>query len=168
MKEWAEKEAEKIVDAFVADEAPDDLRRLHTAIADRLRFAYESGRLCKKEKVLLIDDDGQMRRMLATALAAEGYEVVEASNGKEALALYAHSPCDVIITDILMPEKDGLETIQALRRRAPRVKIVAYSGGEVRMGFDILEVAKQFGATATLQKPFPLQEIVQLLKGLPE
>jgi CheY-like chemotaxis protein len=79
-------------------------------------------------RILLVEDDEAVRDILKKALVSSGHEVEEAENGNVALAAYRRQPCDLVITDLVMPEKDGLETILELRRMNPAVKIVAMSG----------------------------------------
>jgi CheY-like chemotaxis protein len=117
-------------------------------------------------RILIIDDEDQPRRMLQQVLIRVGYEVVEARDGNEGLQLFRASPTDLIITDILMPEKEGLETIIDLRREFPAVKIIAISGGGRTGNLNFLEVAKRLGAQRTLQKPFELQEMIAAVREL--
>jgi CheY-like chemotaxis protein len=117
-------------------------------------------------RILIIDDEDQPRRMLQQVLIRMGYEVVEARDGNEGLQLFRTSPTDLIITDILMPEKEGLETIIDLRREFPAVKIIAISGGGRTGNLNFLEVAKRLGAQRTLQKPFELQEMIAAVREL--
>lgn len=114
-------------------------------------------------RILIIDDEDQARNMLLQALEREGHEVVAARDGNEGLQLYHTTLADLIITDILMPEKEGLETIMELRREFPDVKIIAMSGGGHKGNLNFLQVAKRLGAQRTLQKPFHLQEVIQLV-----
>jgi CheY-like chemotaxis protein len=117
-------------------------------------------------RILIIDDEDQPRRMLQQVLIRVGYDVVEARDGNEGLQLFRASPTDLIITDILMPEKEGLETIIDLRREFPAVKIIAISGGGRTGNLNFLEVAKRLGAQRTLQKPFELQEMIAAVRDL--
>ena len=80
-------------------------------------------------RILVIDDDDQILRTLHQVLEMEGHEVVDASNGKEGIKLFRENGADLIITDIVMPEKEGLETIMELRRDFPDIKVIAISGG---------------------------------------
>ena len=116
--------------------------------------------------ILIIDDEDQPRRMLQQVLIRAGYDVVEARDGNQGLQLFRTSPTDLIITDILMPEKEGLETIIDLRREFPAVKIIAISGGGRTGNLNFLEVAKRLGAQRTLQKPFELQEMLAAVRDL--
>ena len=106
--------------------------------------------------ILLVDDDEGVRTLLHKALVAAGHEVEDAWNGDIALAAYRRQSRDLVITDLVMPEKDGLETIMALRRLNPAVKIIAMSGGGRTLGLGqlYLETASTFGANRILAKPF--------------
>lgn len=111
-------------------------------------------------RILIIDDDKMVLNMLRQVLEGAQHTVVEASNGEVAMRLWREYPADLIITDILMPEKDGLEVIRELRRECPTVKVIALSGGSRKIHFDALDVAKRFGALSTLEKPFELKELL--------
>jgi CheY-like chemotaxis protein len=114
-------------------------------------------------KILLVDDDEPFRKMLHKTLERAGYQVQDAPNGKAALELYRQEPTDLIITDLVMPEKEGLETIMELRRLNPAVKIIAMSGGG-RMNPEVnLVMAQRLGAKRTLAKPFSQQEILDAI-----
>lgn len=117
-------------------------------------------------KILLIDDEEMMRNLLREALESKGFEVREASNGREALALNRMDPSALVITDILMPEKEGLETIMDLRREFPLMKIIAISGGGYAGQLNFLEAAGKLGAQATLQKPFRLSQLYEAVETL--
>lgn len=115
-------------------------------------------------RILVIDDDTQFRGMLRQVLSREGYEVVEASNGKEGIALFRTEPTDLVISDILMPEQEGLQTIKELRREFPEVKIIAISGGGPSGTLNFLRAATLLGAHRTLWKPFDLDELRQVVR----
>lgn len=118
-------------------------------------------------RILLVDDDDTFRTMLRLTLAKLGYEVIEAGNGVEALRLIDKNATDVVITDLIMPEKEGLETIQTLRRLHPSVKIIAMSGGgRIHAAPDFLVVAKMFGAHRTLVKPFSNEQMIAAIDEL--
>ena len=110
-------------------------------------------------RILLIEDDDQVRNMLRAVLEQEGYSVGEARNGREGVAHCRTTPAVLVITNILMPEQEGLETIRILRQEFPAVKIIAISGGGQRGNLDFLAVAQQLGALRTLRKPFAMQEL---------
>jgi len=115
-------------------------------------------------RILVIDDEDIVRHMLRTVLELQGYEVIEAKHGKEALQLQQISPPELVITDILMPENDGIEVILALRRQAPKLKVIAMSGGGRFKQADALETAELLGAVATLRKPFNLALVIETVK----
>jgi CheY-like chemotaxis protein len=117
-------------------------------------------------RILIIDDEDQTRRMLQQVLTRAGYEVVEACNGNEGLQRFRDRPTDLVITDILMPEKEGLETIIDIRREFPAVKIIAISGGGRAGNLHFLDMAKRLGAQHILQKPFELQEMLTAVSDL--
>jgi DNA-binding NtrC family response regulator len=112
-------------------------------------------------RILIIDDDEQMRLMLEQMLARAGHQVEPASNGQEGLALYRNSPTDLIITDLIMPEKEGIETIIEIRREFPLAKIIAISGGGRVGAMDFLPLARRLGAARTLAKPFEREQLVE-------
>jgi CheY-like chemotaxis protein len=118
-------------------------------------------------RILLVEDDDAVREILRKALVAAGHEVDEASNGDVALAAYRRQAADLVITDLVMPEKDGLETIMELRRIDPAVRIVAMSGGGRTLGPGqlYLESARALGARQILSKPFT---VGALLKAVAE
>ena len=117
-------------------------------------------------RILIIDDDDQVRTMLRRTLEADGHEVDEASNGTEGIANYHANPADLIITDIYMPEKEGLETIIELRRDFPDVRILAISGGSRDMDLDFLPVAAKLGAEKTLTKPIERRALLSAVHEL--
>jgi len=110
--------------------------------------------------ILIIETNLKIREVLRQILEHVGYEVMEASDGKEGISLYRERQADLIITDIIMPKKEGLETIVDLRAEFPKVKIIAISGGG-RLGPETyLELAKGCGANRLLNKPFGHEELL--------
>lgn len=107
-------------------------------------------------KILLIDDEESVLKMLETFFKREGFDVVVAIDGDKGLAINRQSQVDIIVTDILMPNKEGFETIREFRRDFPEVKIVAISGGGLNNADTYLEFAKAFGADRTFSKPLDL------------
>jgi len=102
------------------------------------------------QKVLVIEDNGDLRSMLRDALENAGFDVAVAADGVAGLALQKRRPVDVVVTDLLMPEKEGIETIAELRKEYPRTKIIAMSGhSRTRGGVDYLCTARELGARAT-------------------
>ncbi|HET7596745.1 MAG TPA: response regulator [Burkholderiales bacterium] len=115
-------------------------------------------------RILILDDNADMVRSLELVLQQGGFDAATALNGKEALALQRQQPADVLITDILMPDLDGMEIIDEFRKSWPRVRIIAMSGGGEMVKGDYLSVAGQIGADVTLRKPVDPDRLVQLLK----
>lgn len=112
--------------------------------------------------ILVIDDDEQIRVFLRQVLEGDGYMVTEAANGKDALRQFRETPTDLVITDLLMPGKDGLEVTMALRRESPTVKIIALSGGSGH--WDYLDAAKFLGAQRTMRKPVTVAALLQAVQ----
>lgn len=114
--------------------------------------------------ILIIDDDDSLRDSLRRTLHKEGYEIMEASEGGQGLKQLECRPVDVVLLDMFMPEKDGLETIGELRRAHPAIRIVAMSGGAFYGTIDVLHVAKQLGIRRTLLKPFTRELLLEALR----
>jgi CheY-like chemotaxis protein len=115
---------------------------------------------------MIVDDDETFRRTLGETLARAGYAVSAAENGSDALRLHQQETFDLIITDLIMPEKDGFETIIELRRRQPDLKIIAISGGGRVDADDYLPIAQHLGAARALEKPFTSDEIHEAVASL--
>lgn len=114
-------------------------------------------------RVLVIDDNADMRASLSTLLVLLGYEVETAADGTQALLIHRARNVAKVITDIFMPGKEGMETIEAFKSEWPWVRVIAMSGGgEVARG-SYLEAAQQVGADAVLQKPFTLDSLRRAL-----
>lgn len=118
------------------------------------------------KRILVIDDDVQMRQMLKQMLERQGYEVVEASDGKQGLALYRQTPTDLIITDIIMPEKEGVEMILELKRDFPDVKIIAISGGARDIDAQCCLAYVESKVSRTFIKPFNREELLEAIQNL--
>ena len=120
-------------------------------------------------KILIIDDEPHILLMLKKMLEKSGFEVDLAANGNEGISLFKKSKAELVITDIIMPEKEGLETIREMRRIKPDLKIIAMSGGGKVSAENYLEIAKIFGASKVISKPFTKQEMIsavnELMKG---
>ena len=112
--------------------------------------------------ILVIEDDSELRQMLQQILLAAGYEVRTAEDGKQAASLYQTRPPELVITDVYMPNKDGLEVIMELRASFPQTKIIAISGQLTKK--NMLPVALTLGAARTLSKPFQPQELLQVVE----
>jgi len=111
-------------------------------------------------RILVIDDEELARFTLREILEAAGHEVIEASNGNEGTAFQRANPCDVVITDMIMPEKEGLETIVELKGEYPDLKIIAISGGGRTRNLDFLKLAGEFGADRIIIKPFSEEDLM--------
>ena len=116
--------------------------------------------------ILLIDDDPFVRAFVRHALGRAGYAVTEAANGREGLRLYAAERPDCVITDLYMPEKEGLETIQEMRRHAHQAPIIAISGGADAYQPNFLKAAKQLGADRILPKPFSIDDLLAQVRSV--
>ncbi len=112
------------------------------------------------KRILVVDDEDQVRAMLRETFERSGYEAVEATNGREALELYSENPADLVIIDIIMPQKEGIETITDLRKVYPDAKIFAISGGGRIGPEDYLSLASKCGAMRTFKKPLDRKEIL--------
>lgn len=117
-------------------------------------------------KVLVVDDNADMRDALQLLLAQIGYEAEGAGDGQQAIEIQRVRPAQVLITDIFMPGKDGIETIEAFRREWPGIRIVAMSGGGALATRDYLQLTPDIGADAILRKPFSLENLQDVLAGL--
>jgi CheY-like chemotaxis protein len=113
-------------------------------------------------RILVIDDDPQMRDLLGEALKGHGHEVLLACDGREGVALYRASRTDLVITDIYMPNQDGLETIAAFQKEFPGIAIIAMCGKR-GTSTPMLSVAQQLGASEVLQKPFFSHELLAVV-----
>lgn len=116
-----------------------------------------------KRRILVVDDDEGVRDVIRSMLESAGYAVLLAENGKEAMKLLKTQRADLILTDLVMPEQEGIETIKALRLEYPDVKVIAMSGA---FGGDYLRIASYLGAHATLAKPIQMDALLKLVRGL--
>ena len=117
-------------------------------------------------RILLVDDDRQIRDMLKLTLERSGHEVVEAENGFQAVEKYDPQAIDLVITDIVMPEKEGIETIMDLRNLNPVVRIIAISGGGRINPDDYLSWARRLGVNYTFTKPVKRDELLEAIDQL--
>jgi CheY-like chemotaxis protein len=118
------------------------------------------------KSILVIDDEIQVRMMLRQMLEREGYEVIDAPNGKVALTLIKEKPVDLVITDLIMPEKEGLETIMELKRNYSDLDIIAISGGGRIKPEEYLSFAQRLGAVYTFKKPVSRLELLEAVREL--
>ena len=121
-----------------------------------------------QQSILVIDDDESIRVLLRTILEREGYRVVDAHEGHEGLKQFRENPTDLVITDLIMPGKEGIETIRELRQKFPGVKIIAVSGGGRIGPSSYLKMAKGVGALRTLSKPFDKTVLLEVVKEVIE
>jgi DNA-binding NtrC family response regulator len=118
----------------------------------------------KKKHVLVIDDDDDVRSFLQSLLESEGFEVSAAADGREGLECQRRNPAHVVLTDIFMPGKEGIETIYELRKEFPDAGIIVMSGGGSIRGVDYLSVAKHIGAARSLNKPFDPEDLLEAVR----
>ncbi len=119
-----------------------------------------------EKKILVIDDDDQFRMMIVEMLERKQYKVFAASDGEEGIKIWQNAKPDLVVTDIIMPNKEGIETILELRRLNKAVKIIAISGGGRTNANDNLRSAKLLGASLTLAKPFESAELLDAVEDL--
>jgi len=117
-------------------------------------------------RILLVEDDALLRKIVSGTLESVGHHVIEAENGAAGLRKFGKEHCDLIITDILMPVKEGLETIVELRAINGQVPILAMSGGGSVGTNQCLLFARKLGASATIVKPFTAAELVEVVEKL--
>jgi DNA-binding response OmpR family regulator len=116
-------------------------------------------------KVLIIDDDPDIRMMLRELLEKNGYEVSEAENGESGLRIFDKTLPELVVTDIVMPDREGISTIMELKKRKPNTKIIAISGGQ-RSSPDYLNWARKLGADKALDKPLNLELLLRAITDL--
>ena len=119
-------------------------------------------------RVLVIDDNDDFRKLALLWFQIHGIEAEGAVNGVQGLEFQRLRPASVIVTDIFMPEKEGIETIQDLRREFPDAKIIAMTGRESLTDYDVFQVARELGAVKTFKKPFKLDDLVAAVRELTE
>ena len=132
-----------------------------SALAGKVREVL--GASGARRTILVVDDDEGVRKLLEQILTAEGYEIVAAANGREAVEIVRGRSIDLVITDLVMPEVEGIETIQALRSERPALKIIAVSGA---FGGKFLSAAVKLGASATLLKPIGRDKLVSTVRAV--
>jgi DNA-binding response OmpR family regulator len=110
--------------------------------------------------VLVVEDDPEFLRLMSHALGAAGHTVLEAASGEAGLRLFRAEPPDLVVCDIVMPDRDGIELIPEMRELHPEVKLLAISGRQMIGALDVLSLARRLGADATLAKPFTMEALV--------
>jgi DNA-binding response OmpR family regulator len=118
------------------------------------------------EKILIMDDCGEFRALVRETLVEAGYEVLEAADGNEGLQLYHRNPVSIVIIDMLMPKKDGIETIMELRKESSPVKIIAVSGGGRIPPADYLKMARVARADYIFTKPIDLNILLSTIRQI--
>ena len=116
------------------------------------------------DQILVIEDDFAVRELMLQTLTKAGYQVIAAEDGVQGLNLFREKNPDLVITDIVMPQKEGLQTIIELRQQAPHVKVIAMSGGGRFGNGDYLKLARKFGARKTVSKPFLRDEMLAVVR----
>ena len=117
-------------------------------------------------KILIIDDEKPIREALSALAIAAGHEPLCAADGRQGMAKFASFQPDLVITDILMPEQEGVETINELRKLSPDLPIIAISGGGRAGSMSFLKIAERFGANRTIAKPFAASVIMAAFNDL--
>jgi DNA-binding response OmpR family regulator len=110
--------------------------------------------------ILIVEDDQELREMLKVSLGKRKYLILEASNGKEAISKFKPNVTDLVITDLIMPDEDGLKVIMKLREIKPEIKIIAISGGGKAGPGNYLSLARALGADEVFSKPFSLNDLI--------
>lgn len=116
--------------------------------------------------VLIVEDDATVLRALAQGFRVAGCRVMTAQDGNEGLSRFDQLRPDIVVTDILMPNREGVETIVAMKQKAPDVKILAISGGGILGSAEVLDLARRLGADAVLAKPFRSGEVLDVVRRL--
>ena len=117
-------------------------------------------------RILVIDDEPLLRSTVVTILTREGFSVEEASDGEAGIAKFRKNQPDVVITDIFMPNRDGIEVVMELKRSNPRTKIIAMTGGGQRRMGEIASAANLLGADHILHKPFERESLLAALNAV--
>jgi CheY-like chemotaxis protein len=141
---------------------PIDIEAIYQALRDTFEKMNRSNAI---KRILVIDDDDQFRRLLCKMLEPEGYMVIEAADGEEGVKHQSEQPADLIIIDVIMPGKDGLDTMLEIKDAFPEAKFIIISG-EIGYVPDVkLDIAQKLGIP-TLQKPFKKEEIIEVIEQL--
>ncbi len=116
--------------------------------------------------IVVVEDNTDLRQIIAHILTKAGHSVTEACDGSEILEILAKQPADLVLTDIVMPNQEGIQTIVQIRRHYPHLKIIGMSSGGSEGDGHYLEMAREFGANATLAKPFPKAKLLETVETL--
>lgn len=118
------------------------------------------------KSILVVDDDDMFRAMLCETLKTAGYEVFEAENGRVAMKFVRSTNLDLVVTDLIMPEQEGIETIREIKRLYPELKIIAVSGGMIGGNMDFLPIAEHMGASRIFKKPIDRKAFISAVSEL--
>ena len=118
------------------------------------------------KRILVADDEMTFRHGLARALTRAGYEVSEAASGREMLELFRQQPADLVVTDVYMPDTDGVEALIRLQAEFPWAAVIVMSGGGHLDKEGVLDIARRVGARATLEKPFPVADLLKIVAAV--
>jgi CheY-like chemotaxis protein len=118
------------------------------------------------KQILVIDDEPSIRFLLGKMLEREGYAVITAADGEEGMKLFQESPFDLVITDIIMPEKEGIEIIMEIKNEHPDIPVIAISGGGFNSPGSYLDIARAAGAAAVLEKPVEKEILLSQVQNL--
>jgi YesN/AraC family two-component response regulator len=116
--------------------------------------------------IMIVDDDAHIQLALQQIVESVGHRVIEASNGQDAIDLFAEFHPDLVVTDVFMPNTDGIETIRAIRRITPNAKIIAISGGYIGNGWNYMDSVVVLGANLALQKPLTSSQLMSAIDRL--
>jgi DNA-binding response OmpR family regulator len=116
--------------------------------------------------MLVVEDDSELLQVMTRALRAAGHNVLAAEAGEAGLQLFRAEPPDLVVCDIVMPDRDGIELIPEMKRLQPTVKLLAISGRQMIGALDVLSLARSMGADATLAKPFSTEALVTIAEAL--
>lgn len=117
-------------------------------------------------RILVIDDDPAIREMLRDNLESAGYEILEAGDGETGERMFGETPVDLVITDIIMPGREGVSMLKSLRTKSPEVRIIAISGGGHISPETYLGIARKFGADLTFEKPFKIKTLLAAVERM--
>jgi DNA-binding response OmpR family regulator len=117
-------------------------------------------------KILVIDDDDRIRRMVVKVLSADGHRVTCAADGSAGLTAFRREKPDAVVTDIIMPEREGIETIVTIRKERPETRIIAISGGGRLGDIELLRMARLLGADDVIPKPFRAHDLRRRVRAL--
>jgi YesN/AraC family two-component response regulator len=117
-------------------------------------------------RILIIDDEASIRKMLKKLLETEGYDILEANNGNQGIKLFIEHRPDLVITDLVMPEKEGIELIREIKKINPNAQIIAISGGGITYPKLYLDLAGKFGAARTFSKPVDNAILISTIKEI--